>query len=45
MSAYVFYIENQLSVNPEVQYQLLDDGGGNAEWDWALLASTSYRLK
>ena len=44
-STYIFYIENQLSFNPEFQYQFVDDGIGDSRWDWALLGSVTYRLK
>lgn len=44
-STYIFYIENQLSVNPEFQFQYLDDGVNDAVWDWTILGSVSYRLR
>ena len=44
-STYIFYIENQLSVNPEFQFQYVDDGVNDAAWDWAILGSVSYRLR
>jgi hypothetical protein len=44
-STYIFYIENQLSFNPEFQYQYVDDGINDADWNWALSGSISYRLK
>ncbi|MBD3162428.1 MAG: hypothetical protein GF346_08760 [Candidatus Eisenbacteria bacterium] len=44
-STYIFYIENQLSLNPEFQYQFIDDGLGDSEWNWAILGSVTYRLK
>jgi hypothetical protein len=44
-STYFFYIENQLSFSPEFQYQFVDDGFGDSEWNWTLLMSFSYRLR
>lgn len=44
-STYIFYLENQLSFNPEFQYRYLDDGIGDAAWDWAILGSITYRLR
>lgn len=44
-STYIFYIENQLSFNPEFQYQYVDDGINDADWNWAIGGSISYRLK
>lgn len=44
-STYFFYIENELSFSPEFQYQFIDDGFGDSEWNWTLLASFSYRLR
>lgn len=44
-SAYIFYIENKLTFNPGFQFQFVDDGVGDSTWDWALLASVSYRLR
>lgn len=44
-STYFFYIENKLAFSPEFQYSFVDDGFGDSEWNWALLASFSYRLR
>ena len=44
-STYIFYIENQLTVNPEFQYQFIDDGIGDSRWNWAILGSVTYRLR
>jgi len=44
-STYIFYIENQLTFNPGLQYQYIDDGTGDASWNWSLIGSISYRLK
>lgn len=44
-STYIFYIENQLTFNPEFQYNYEDDGIGDSEWNWQFLGSISYRLR
>ncbi|RMH73240.1 MAG: hypothetical protein D6675_02900 [Gemmatimonadetes bacterium] len=44
-STYIFYIENQLSFNPEFQFNYLDNGVDDAFSEWALLGSISYRLR
>lgn len=44
-STFIFYLENQLSFNPELQFRYLDDGIVDAAWDWAILGGITYRLK
>jgi hypothetical protein len=44
-STYILYVENQLTFNPGFQYSYVDTGVGDATWDWAILASISYRLR
>lgn len=44
-STFIFYLENQLSFNPELQFRYLDDGVQDAAWDWAILGGITYRLK
>lgn len=44
-STFIFYLENQLSFNPELQFRYLDDGIADAAWDWAILGGITYRLK
>ncbi|MCB9473738.1 MAG: hypothetical protein H6678_08005 [Candidatus Delongbacteria bacterium] len=44
-STFLFYLENQLSFNPEVQFRWRDDGIVDAEWDWVILGGITYRLK
>lgn len=44
-STFIFYLENRLSINPELQFRYRDNGIGDAEWDWAFLGGITYRLK
>lgn len=44
-SRYILYIENQLTFNPSFTANWVDDGSGDAAWDWAVNASVSYRLR
>ncbi|MCA9783382.1 MAG: hypothetical protein KC518_07340 [Candidatus Cloacimonetes bacterium] len=44
-SSFIFYLENRLSITPELQYRFIDDGMGDAEWNWAILGGLTYRLK
>lgn len=46
-STYIFYIENQLTFNPNFTYNYFDDGieETDAQWNWSLTGSISYRLK
>jgi hypothetical protein len=44
-STYILYIENQLTFNPSFVFNYYDDGVGDANSNWVLRGSISYRLK
>lgn len=44
-STYILYLENRLTFNPSFIANWVDDGLGDAAWDWAVNASVQYRLR
>jgi hypothetical protein len=44
-STYILYIENRLTFNPSFLLHYFDDGVNDAQTNWAVLGSISYRLK